>query len=91
MKKILICVLCGILLCGCNKNTATVKESEQNTNSFRGSKSFKVIEKFNGGNNLVIYDTKTKVMYLVLNDSRYTSAITPLYNADGSLRTYDGK
>lgn len=42
-----------------------------------------------GGDLTIVYDTETKVMYLY--GGKNSSAVTPLYNADGSLRLYQEK
>ena len=38
----------------------------------------------------VVYDKNTGVMYFI-KTSGYQFGITPIYNADGSLKLYDGK
>lgn len=42
-----------------------------------------------GKNYSIVYDTETKVMYVY--GDNYNSSLTPLYNADGSLRLYQKK
>lgn len=38
----------------------------------------------------VVYDKNTKVMYLIVNGYSYFG-ITPIYNADGTVKLYDGE
>lgn len=38
----------------------------------------------------VAYDKNTKVMYLIINGYN-CSGITPIYNADGTVKLYDGE
>lgn len=45
-------------------------------------------ERFSG-NGAVYYDKNTKVMYYVLRAGESRNGITPIYNADGSLKLYD--
>lgn len=38
----------------------------------------------------VVYDKNTKVMYLIVDGYSYFG-ITPIYNADGTVKLYDGE
>lgn len=40
-----------------------------------------------GGGNLIIVDKNTNVMYLLVKGF-YTAAMTPIYNADGTVKIY---
>lgn len=86
MKKVCLISLCALMLTGCKG----ASEVDYNGN-FCNSEKFGIIEERNNGNYLIIYDKNTKVIYMVLNNTHYTCTVTPLYNADGSLETYDGK
>ena len=44
---------------------------------------------FNGGY-MLFYDKSTKVMYLFVKHG-YGAGFTPLYNADGTLKLYEGE
>lgn len=44
---------------------------------------------FDGGS-ILFYDKSTKVMYLFIKHG-YGAGLTPLYNADGTLKLYDGE
>ena len=41
-----------------------------------------------GGTTKIVYDNDTKVMYLIISENS-GRAITPLYNADGTLKIYE--
>ena len=93
MKKkiILILVFCLIatLLCGCstsyeNVTTPTYKD-------FGGY--FSVLKEWDDhymGECKILYADDTHVMYFYF-DGNYTSGLTPLYNADGTLQIYEGE
>lgn len=80
-----LALLCIIMLCGC-----TEKE-EQKTEEYRGIETIEIVEKSLTGDAAVIRDKETNVLYLIIGYRYKTASITPLYNADGSLKTYDGK
>lgn len=83
--KVLLCLLVFILLIGCTSiNTNIDKENVSNSKD----SDIIVIET----HNLVpdhpyetFYDKDTKVCYIITGDG----GVTPLYNADGSLKTYN--
>ena len=83
MKKILVIALALILivgLAGCG-----IKEDNPGTQYDTG---FRVLERFEGDSNaFVIYDVNTGVMYWV----NYHGSVTPIINADGSPRIWEGE
>lgn len=38
----------------------------------------------------IYYDTNTKVMYYMITEGNSVCGLTPIYNADGTLKLYDG-
>ena len=95
MKRYLCILLCilltGIFLCGCD--TTYQKESGSDTceEDFAGGY-FTAITKWkdDGVVYQIIYANDTKVKYLATRGlQRQNQAITPLYNADGTLQIYD--
>ncbi len=81
MKKIILCIMILIVLtvslCGCT--------NKQNENDYRPIDNFETIQ--SDGSWRVVYDKETGVMYLIIAGYR-ERCITPLYNADGTLKTY---
>lgn len=81
-KTILVIALALILivvLAGCG-----IKEDNPGTQYDTG---FRVLEKFNGElGSLVVYDVNTGVMYWI----NYHGGVTPIINADGSPRIWEG-
>ena len=74
-------------LAGCASNSAS--------NSFSClANDFTVVEEkesnFLGDYSQIIYDNETKVEYLIIYDG-YRCGITPLYNADGTVKVYQEK
>ena len=95
-KKItLILVLCvaTIMLCGCS-SFSSYEEANINPDNYFSKGYFTVIKSWYGGINYpteyIVYANNTKVMYYVFFGT-YSSGITPLYNADGTLQIYEGK
>ena len=81
-KKILATVLCLICLLGL---TACTDTSEGATNFSSKYVNLEVVENTHDGRILV--DRDTGVLYLWYKDSdQYGQTLTPLYNADGSLK-----
>jgi len=75
MKKKIVALLTAVALacCGCSAN-------EENTDRGRIIQTIKT-----GFNHKVIVDTDTGVMYYICIET----GVTPLYNADGTLRTWE--
>ena len=89
-KKILLLTTSVILsmgLAGCTSNSAS--------NSFSClANDFTVVEEkesnFLGDYSQIIYDNETTVEYLIIYDG-YRCGITPIYNADGTVKVYQEK
>lgn len=91
-KKIaLILILCLItaILCGCStsyENASTLTDKDFGDY-------FSVLKEWYDsymGDCKILYAEDTHVMYFYFDDN-YTSGITPLYNADGTLQIYEGE
>ena len=103
MKKKLVAlalVLCiSILsLAGCGNKTKYQESNEAVTSITNDSNGyFTVVREWDGkvyNTYQIVYANDTKVMYLIAHNDSYQQgayAITPLYNADGTLQIYDGK
>jgi len=81
MKKTLVIALALILivvLAGCG-----MKEESSDEDIDTG---FRTLEYFDGTNNYVAYDKTTGVMYFV----NFRGGVTPIINADGSPRIWEG-
>ena len=94
MKKIaLILILCAIatVLCGCSYSS--YEEANTNPDNYFSKGYFTVIKSWDGGVNYpteyIVYANDTKIIYYVFLGT-YSSGITPLYNADGTLQIYKG-
>lgn len=92
-KKILAAIAAGLICvsaigCGTTYQEAVNKSEKGNF----GNGYFTEIKKWSDFryNYKIIYDNTTKIKYFVFSGS-YTSGITPLYNADGTLQIYDGE
>ena len=88
-KKILLLTTSVILsmgLAGCASNSAS--------NSFSClANDFTVVEEKESNfrdYSQIIYDNETKVEYLIIYDG-YRCGITPIYNADGTVKVYQEK
>lgn len=78
MKKILVGLACiAVLLVGC---------SAEYENKAR--KTFYTTV-YSGYGYLIVYDNDTKVMYYMSDSSYNRGNLTPLYNADGTLRVWE--
>lgn len=93
-KKIaLILVLCvaAAMLCGCS---SSYEKANTNPNNYLSKGYFTAIKVWDGGMDFpteyIFYANDTGVMYYVFRGN-YSSGITPLYNADGTLQIYEGK
>lgn len=92
MKKIiaLILILCLMvtMLCSCSTSYENaVTPTKKDFGSY-----FSVLKEWNDdmGKCKIIYANDTYVMYFYF-DGSYTSGLTPLYNADGTLQIYEGE
>lgn len=90
MKKVL-CLLLAIclifMLVGCG---SSYDEAEKRSDEFAKGY-FTTIKEWGGGTGIdyrLIYANDTKVIYFYM-DSGYGKAITPIYNADGTLQLYE--
>ena len=93
MKKIIVLFITIILLmslCACGR---TYEEANTKSQGFREGY-FTVIktwgDSFEYGSSYIVYANDTKVMYYI-EWSTHGRAITPLYNADGTLQIYQGE
>ena len=88
MKKFLIVVMVlALTLTGCE----TTRKSYEDKEKIEYGR-FRVIEGYKSdfGVTFVTYDTETKVMYYII-DGYQRSGITPIYNADGTVKVYEGE
>lgn len=92
-KKIaLILILCIVatLLCGCS--STSYNEAKTSDTYVFSSGYFTILKEWYAddmGYCKILYANDTHVMYFYF-DGAYTSGITPLYNADGTLQIYEG-
>ena len=78
MKKILAVIAClGILLAGCGAGYTTKQEETFYTTIYDGP----AYE--------IVYDNHTHVMYHFSTGAYNCGNLTPLYNADGTLRVWE--
>lgn len=86
MKKIIIVImtLLSLSLVGCSNNNLT-RENERFTKIEEGP--FTTITTVT--NYVIMYDNETHVEYICLKG--HNSGISPLYNADGTLKIYEEK
>ena len=92
MKKLLFVGLCCLGLAGCSVNSTNIS----NTDGIENNSCVKIVE-----NSFILHDSRgrmyqliyvdkdTKVMYLQVCSNG--TAITPLYNSDGTLKLYEGE
>jgi hypothetical protein len=92
MKRILalllICVILIFSLVGCGKS---YREATAPNETDVGKGYFTTVKYWGGGGGIdyyIVYANDTKVMYFLVSGG-YTSGITPLYNADGTLQIYN--
>ena len=87
MKKIILILCVCLLLTGCGTNYEYAEDkSERVCGGY-----FTAIKEWNNGDGgvyMIVYANDTGVKYLIYDDI-YEAAITPLYNADGSLQLYE--
>ena len=93
MKKIIDALLVFLLCLTLTACGTSYQDSNNNTvtDYVFGNGYFTQISAWNDQSNnyYIVYANDTKVKYLVTS-SAYSRAITPLYNADGSLQIYEG-
>lgn len=97
MKKkiVMIIALClTMLLVGCSDKNETSDANKQSENkNYYENKNYLIhISTETIGVNVHIsylYDKETKVMYMIVYSYKEGLSITPLYNADGTLRLYE--
>lgn len=94
-KLLLVSIVCvlGISCAGCMATyQEAVEQSGEQTPGDSGEKYFTTLRTWeeNGKTHKIVYANDTKVKYMIVL-SMYTYAITPLYNADGTLQVYDGE
>lgn len=88
----IVCVL-GISCAGCGTTyQEAVEQSGERTVENSGEKYFTTLLTWeeNGKTHQIVYANDTNVKYLIILGAKKL-AITPLYNADGTLQVYDGK
>ena len=90
MKKFLIVVMVlALTLTGCETKRTTYEDGEE---TLFGGK-FVVLEErynFDDGRLYIMYDKETKVKYYYYSCG-YQGGICPIYNADGTVKVYEGE
>jgi uncharacterized protein YxeA len=88
MKKTIIAIIiAAMLLVGCGVKTVTYDEND----NYKQWNQFVTLEEqydVDKGNLYIVYDKDTKVMYYLWH-GYYRGAISPIYNADGSVKVYE--
>ena len=88
-KKLLIAIICSALCLGV---TGCSKGDIEPEAYFYGNKYIDLVTVYKRedlvGRSQVSYDRNTKVMYYIVK-SGYGMAMTPIYNADGTLKLYE--
>lgn len=79
--KILLCILVFVMLIGCTVTYTDTNKNNNSNNDIGVIETHKICPDYSYE---VFYDKDTKVCYIAIADG-----VTPLYNADGSLKTYD--
>lgn len=82
-------LVCGMMLVGCK--TTTVKEDVDNSVYQNLFDKFVVVEERSNaqyGYLTIMYDKDTKVMYYMMTTGS-RCGLTPIYNSDGSVMTYE--
>ena len=84
MKKILTLFCCmGLVL------TLTACDNDSKTETFSKYCDLVVIEDDPHSDYKILYDKNTKVMYCLFCRLDHENGITPIYNADGTLKLYE--
>lgn len=95
MKKVmlsLVAILSAISLVGCEAYDNSVKEQKAKEETFNSYFDFVMVAErtnYTGKFEYVYVDRNTKVLYYVAESSR-SYGITPILNADGTLKLYEG-
>ena len=81
-----------MLCAGCGTTYQEVAEVNVTEESYANGY-FTVISKWGDADKIfrIVYANDTKVKYFISEASYGSHAITPLYNADGTLQIYDGE
>lgn len=85
IKKIIVCLVAVLLLCGCSGVNTVERENKDRETS---KSMFVQIESANTW--LVVYHRETKVMYVVSYGAYNCGSFTLLVNADGTPMLYEG-
>ena len=92
-KKIaLILILCAMTSMLCSCSTVSYDKAIENSSKTRLGGYFTVVKEWAYENEYyyTVYGNDTHVMYLFIDGYR-SYALTPLYNADGTLQIYEGE
>ena len=93
MKKKLMAIIVGlsVILCSCG-TTYEEAVNESRAADSRSGGYFTVLTEWSDTKCCysIVYANDTKVKYYIEEGGYYSRAITPLYNADGSLQIYEG-
>lgn len=92
IKKFLLAGIITLLICsGITGCTNCTKGEDIKPTEFKyGNKYFNLVKIYDGGyDGDIVYDKNTNVLYYIIyNANRF--GITPIYNADGSVKLYEG-
>ena len=92
LASILIVILAGIQFYRSEKETELISRAEAEIVYSDEISVFKVIKREAIENSsltqTILYDSSTLVMYAYTSESAHSGTITPMYNADGTLRLY---
>ena len=93
MKKLMILItLMIIVLTGCATYSRYEQSTGQTLNKDYGDGYFTEIYNWSTTPYYhIVYANDTRVMYIIIEGSHYQSGISPLYNADGTLKIYKGE
>lgn len=86
MKKLLVVLVCVVvLLVGCG---AGYESEEEDTFYTEEEDTFYTVV-YSDSSYLIVFDNYTKVMYHMSDGMYNIGTLTPLYNADGTLRVWE--
>lgn len=95
LASILIVILAGIQFYRSEKETELISRAEAEIVYSDEISVFRVIKREAIENSYltqtILYDPSTLVMYAYTSESAHSGTITPMYNADGTLRLYNDK